>query len=104
VVALPGTASVAAPPRSGEAPSGDEDAPKLAPPSGEKQACTPESRQAQACTMIYAPVCAIVDTGIRCITAPCPSTKLVRFSNACAACKEKGTLGYYAGECQAARR
>jgi hypothetical protein len=49
--------------------------------------------------MMDAPVCALVDTGIRCITAPCPSTKLVQFSNACIACKEKSTLGYYAGKC-----
>jgi hypothetical protein len=76
-----------------------------APPAKQEQrACSPESRQAQACTMIYAPVCAVVDTGIRCITAPCPSTKLVKFSYACVACKDRSTIGYYAGECVTSAR
>ena len=82
----------------GDVESGDGGA-KLLVPKGEQRACSPESRQAQACTMIYAPVCAVVDTGIRCIRAPCPSTKLVKFSNACVACKDRSTIGYYAGEC-----
>lgn len=82
----------------GDVEPGDGGA-KLFAPKGEQRACSPESRQAQACTMIYAPVCAVVDTGIRCITAPCPSTKLVKFSNACVACKDRSTIGYYPGEC-----
>jgi lipid-binding SYLF domain-containing protein len=71
----------------------------LSMPPGEQHLCSPESRQAEMCMMIYAPVCAVVDTGIRCVKAPCPSTKLVQFANACTACKDPKTNGYYAGAC-----
>jgi lipid-binding SYLF domain-containing protein len=76
------------------------DASKLVPPNGDQRACSPESRQAEACTMISAPVCGVVDTGVRCVAAPCPeASKLVQFSNACNACKDSKTLAYYVGAC-----
>ncbi|HEX4337540.1 MAG TPA: lipid-binding SYLF domain-containing protein [Polyangiaceae bacterium] len=90
------TASAAPPIES--APSSDA-ATGLAPTPGEQQTCTAEQRKAEMCTMLYAPVCAEVDTGVRCIKAPCPSSKFVQFSNACAACRDKKTLSYYAGPC-----
>ena len=79
---------------------GDEKAPPA--PTGEAHACSPESRQADVCTMIYAPVCAAVDTGIRCIRAPCPSSTYVQFSNACEACKNRNVREYFTGECATA--
>ncbi len=91
--------SVSPPPASSSQASGSEG---LLPPPGEQRECSPESRQAQMCTMIYAPVCAVVDTGIRCVKAPCPSSRLVQFGNACSACKDKKTIGYYSGACVAA--
>jgi lipid-binding SYLF domain-containing protein len=73
---------------------------RLAPPPGEQRECSPESRQVSACTFISAPVCGIVDTGIRCIKAPCPeAAKFSDFPNACLACKEQKTIGYYSGAC-----
>ena len=40
----------------------------------------------EACTLQYLPVCATVDTGIRCVTTPCPSTVQKTYGNACSAC------------------
>jgi hypothetical protein len=51
------------------------------------------------CTKEYKPVCGVVDTGIRCIRAPCPSTAEQTFGNACEACADKKTTGYRAGAC-----
>jgi hypothetical protein len=94
--------TTAEPPPADSAPA--PGAPATAPTPGERRTCTSESRKAEMCTMIYAPVCAEVDTGVRCIKAPCPSSKFVQFSNACAACREKRTLSYYAGPCVPAAR
>jgi hypothetical protein len=58
----------------------------------------PEQRP-QMCTMDYKPVCATRDTGIRCVTTPCPSTKQKTYSNACSACADSAVLGYIADEC-----
>jgi len=41
-----------------------------------------------------------MDTGVRCIRAPCPeATRYQNFSSACRACKDQKTLGYYRGRC-----
>jgi hypothetical protein len=61
--------------------------------------CTEEERQAEACTLEYSPVCALVDNNIRCITAPCASTDAVTSGNSCTACADKA-YGYYEGECK----
>jgi hypothetical protein len=45
------------------------------------------------------PVCAQVDTGIRCITTPCPSTEWKTFGNSCTACATEGVLGWKDGAC-----
>jgi hypothetical protein len=61
--------------------------------------CQPEQRNADACIEIFQPVCGLVDTNIRCITEPCPSSKQQTFSNSCHACRDKNVLGYTRGEC-----
>ena len=60
-------------------------------------ACS-ESRP-EVCTMDYRPVCATRDTGIRCVTTPCPSTELKTYSNACGACSDAKVLGFIQGAC-----
>jgi hypothetical protein len=58
----------------------------------------PENRP-EVCTQIYQPVCGLVDTGIRCITTPCPSAEYKTFGNACTACSDVDVTGYVEGEC-----
>jgi hypothetical protein len=55
----------------------------------------------EACTAQYDPVCATRDTGVRCITAPCPSTELKTMGNACSACSDPKVISYVKGECPA---
>jgi hypothetical protein len=57
----------------------------------------------QVCTLNYLPVCAERDTGIRCITAPCPSTERKTYSNACSACADLKVLGYRPAKCESAQ-
>jgi len=51
-------------------------------------------------TKIYKPVCAKVDTGIRCIKEPCPATEFKTFSNGCTACQNPKVFGYMKGGCR----
>jgi len=44
------------------------------PPEDEEHACTPESRNAQECTMEYRPVCGWFNEKIECIQYPCAIT------------------------------
>jgi hypothetical protein len=68
---------------------------------GTRLALTPcTDPRPQMCTMQYDPVCAEVDNGIRCIKAPCPSTDRKTYSNACAACSDPKTYGYWPGSCE----
>ncbi len=53
------------------------------------------------CTREYKPVCGEVDTGVRCIKEPCPSTERKTYSNACEACADKKVVGYFAAACDA---
>jgi len=55
----------------------------------------PEQR-ANMCTRQYLPVCATRDTGIRCVTTPCPSSEQKTYSNDCEACADKKVLRYIA--------
>lgn len=59
----------------------------------------PEQRP-EMCAQIYQPVCGLVDTGVRCVTTPCPSSTQKTFGNACTACAEASVNQYRAGECQ----
>lgn len=71
-------------------------APEPAPPA--KRSECPAKRP-EMCTQQYQPVCATVDTGIRCIKAPCPSGEQKEFSNWCVACTNPKVTGYVDGPC-----
>lgn len=58
----------------------------------------PENRP-EVCTQIYQPVCGLIDTGIRCITTPCPSAEYKTLGNACTACSDINVTGYLEGAC-----
>lgn len=76
----------------------------------EDAALTPDSAAAeltrcaderpQMCTFEYRPVCGQRDTGIRCVTTPCPSSEWKTYPNACAACADKKVSGHLSGECK----
>jgi hypothetical protein len=55
--------------------------------------------RSQVCTRDYRPVCATRDTGIRCITAPCPSSEQRTYSNGCEACSDPKVLQHVEGAC-----
>jgi hypothetical protein len=85
-----------------QAPVASEPPPPADPPKEEKNApvtCT--DPRPQVCTMIYAPVCATRDTGVRCITTPCPSTEQVTKSSSCNACSDPKVISWVKGECPA---
>ena len=54
----------------------------------------------EMCTEEYRPVCALRDTGVRCVTTPCPSEEWKTYGNACAACSDTDVMGYKHGECR----
>lgn len=58
----------------------------------------PEERPA-ACTPDYQPVCGFIDTGVRCVTTPCPSWETYTFSNGCSACTDQRVTGFSDGIC-----
>lgn len=58
-----------------------------------------KSPRRQMCTKEYRPVCATRDTGVRCVTTPCPSTEQVTKSNACSACADEKVFSYVEGKC-----
>jgi len=58
-----------------------------------------KSPRNKMCTREYRPVCATRDTGIRCVTTPCPSTEQVTKSNACSACADEKVFSYIEGAC-----
>lgn len=61
---------------------------------------TCDNPRPQLCTQDYNPVCAMVDTGVRCVRAPCPeASEWKTYSNACMACSDETAIGYKVGEC-----
>jgi hypothetical protein len=70
------------------------------PSTGELVQCSAESRRADMCTQQFDPVCADLDTGVRCVRAPCPESERKTFSNACMACKEAKVMAYRKGSCE----
>lgn len=58
--------------------------------------CSEESREAEVCAEIYAPVCA--DLKVECITAPCEPVP-TDYVNSCFACAEERVQSYISGEC-----
>jgi hypothetical protein len=55
----------------------------------------------QICTRDYQPVCAVQNTGVRCVTTPCPSTAQKTYSNACSACADPRVIGHAPDACPA---
>lgn len=56
----------------------------------------------EMCTAIYDPVCAAIDTGVRCIRAPCPmATRWDTYGSGCSACGDGNVTGYKQGACDA---
>lgn len=53
----------------------------------------------EVCTFQYQPVCALVDTGTRCVTTPCPASEWKTMSNACTACSNLDVMAYREGAC-----
>lgn len=61
-------------------------------------ACSPESRKAEVCTLIYKPVCGWMDPSkIQCFAYPCAQT----YSNECQACQNENVISWTQGECPA---
>jgi hypothetical protein len=91
-----------------EVPPPDKTADTQTPPPADKpagrlafQACSDEARKVAGCTKDLRPVCGEVDTGLRCVRAPCPGATAPRtFSNACMACVEPKTTGYWPMSCE----
>ena len=85
-------------PVASEPPPPAKDPPKQ---EQKKEPVTCANPRPQVCTMIYAPVCATRDTGVRCIKAPCPSEEQVTRSSGCNACSDEKVMSYVEGECPA---
>jgi hypothetical protein len=60
-------------------------------------------RRSNMCTKIYLPVCADVDTGIRCVRAPCPSIEQKTYASDCTACSDTKVIGHRPGACKEAQ-
>ncbi|MBN2518764.1 MAG: alpha/beta fold hydrolase [Candidatus Altiarchaeota archaeon] len=61
----------------------------------ERNYCTEEQREAEACAEIYQPVCGWFGADIWCIAYPCADT----YPNSCFACKDEKVDYWTAGEC-----
>jgi hypothetical protein len=72
------------------------EAPYALPDAPRKQCADPRP---VACNLDYKPVCAEVDTGVRCITTPCPSSERKTYSSACKACRDPKAGSYVPGRC-----
>lgn len=57
------------------------------------------SPRPEVCTREFRPVCAKVDTGVRCMTTPCPSSENKTYSNACTACTDPKVYGFWKNAC-----
>lgn len=59
-----------------------------------------EDPRPEMCTREYLPVCALRDTGVRCVTTPCPSIEWKTYGNACDACADADVIGHVRGACE----
>jgi hypothetical protein len=87
LIALTGLACSGTP---GERPAPDEGAAGWV-------ACEPP--RPEMCTREWRPVCARRDTGVRCVTTPCPSWETKTYGNSCSACADPAVHGWRPGEC-----
>jgi hypothetical protein len=56
----------------------------------------------EVCTQEFRPVCALRDTGVRCVTKPCEgATERVTKPNGCDACSDPAVIGHRPGACDA---
>ncbi|MCZ6829011.1 MAG: hypothetical protein O7F73_05400 [Gammaproteobacteria bacterium] len=53
-----------------------------------------------SCSELSGVVCARVDTGVRCIQAPCPSSTLRTYADACSACDNNKVDVVFTGSCE----
>ena len=53
-----------------------------------------------SCAELSGEVCARVDTGVRCIQPPCPSSSLRPYADACSACDNNKVDVVYTGSCE----
>ncbi|GAB3375463.1 hypothetical protein GCM10027567_14330 [Spongiibacter taiwanensis] len=60
-----------------------------------------ETPRPEMCTREFQPVCGHIDTGIRCVTTPCPATARHKtYGNACTACADNSVIGFEQGSCE----
>lgn len=85
----------------GTATPGPEATPGSSAEGGRLAFVTCEDPRKTMCTREYRPVCGEVDTGIRCIKEPCPSTEKKTYPNACEACADPKVAGYFPIACDA---
>jgi hypothetical protein len=69
------------------------------PAAGTPVACKDDDRRRPGCHKMLAPVCAFVDTGVRCVKAPCPSEARKEYGNSCMACLDAKVTSYVDGRC-----
>jgi hypothetical protein len=62
---------------------------------------TCDEPRGDVCAQVYDPVCAMRDTGIRCVKAPCNAAERREYPSACAACQDRKVLSYVPGSCPA---
>ena len=58
-----------------------------------------EDPRPEICTREYIPVCAVKDTGVQCVTTPCPSTEEKTYATGCTACADNKVIEYKQGAC-----
>ena len=81
--------------------AGCETTPESPPPEPERLVDVEcQDPRPEVCTFQYEPVCGLVDTGTRCVTAPCPASEWRTFSNGCNACSNAKVIGYREGACE----
>ena len=57
-------------------------------------------REQQSCEALSGQVCARIDTGVRCITTPCPSFEFRSYEDTCSACSDHKLTEVFTGSCE----
>lgn len=58
-----------------------------------------ESPRPEMCTMVYQPVCGLVEDDDECLEPPCTPLQYRTLGNACSACTLPEVIGHVDGEC-----